>query len=263
VTVRYRAAGEDYLGAPTDIAGPLIGGLPSVALDPGGRALVAWSQNDGEHARVKLRSVPAAAKARTIRTRPSYGRGPRSNCFPPGSKTVLRTSSSRVFKLKPGRRTKYACYLRRGKRIALDYGFDDFPVTTSGPPAMALNGPLLATVESSAVCGACNGYDVLEVYDLRTDEEANGYAPDGPPGVFDYEFDRMVLSRHASVAWAACSGLRCPERGTGRVWAYPAGTVSPKLIDKSTGIDPESLRLRGTTLSWVRDGVRRRSTLAP
>jgi hypothetical protein len=267
VAVRFRQAGGQ-MGDQFDLAGPRLGGFPALAIAPDGAALAAWSENDGDHVRIKLRSFRETpdAPARTVSTRRAFRRGKRSTCFPPGSKTLLQTRTSRVFKLKPGRVTKYACYFPRGKRIALDYGFDDFPVTSSGPPAMALNGPLLATIEDSAVCGACVGYSLLEVYDLRTGDEANGYAPDGPPGSpDDAEIDAMVVSRHASLAWATCSNSRCPGHGTGTgaVWAYPAGTVTPKLVDRGKGIVSKSLRLRGTTLSWLHDGKRRRIALTP
>jgi hypothetical protein len=198
---------------------------------------------------------------------PAYKRGRRAACFPRGSITLLRSREARVFRKGPHRITKYACHLRRGVPIALDYGFGDFPNTTLRPPRMALAGPLVAVVESSGVCGTCGGYDVVNVYDLRTGLQANGYAPRGAPdfGNLDLSLEdlaRVVVNREASVAWSSCYSLHCP-RGKGGVWAFPAGTRKPQEIDSGPGIVPGSIRLRGRRLSWVHSGKRRSTQLVP
>lgn len=268
-TVRYRPTGGQ-LGPPLDLAGPRRGGVPEVALDPAGHGVALWTENDGEQVRLRLQGfaqTPDSA-ARTIRTVPAYKHGRRAACFPRGSITLLRSPEARVFKKGPHRLTKYACDLRRGVPIALDYGFDDFPVTTLRPPRMALAGSLAAVVESSAVCGACDaGYDVVDVYDLRTQAEANGYAPMGAPdfGYLDLSLEdlsRLVVNREASVAWTSCYALRCPH-GKGAVWAFPAGTRKPQEIDSGRGIVPGSIRLRGRRLSWVHRGEHRSTMLVP
>jgi hypothetical protein len=253
----YRPAGGSF-AAPLRLAGPRLGGLPDVSIDDAGRATAAWEQSDGERIELAARSFgPAgAAPAQVLRSAAAYKRLPhaRSRCNPPRTRTVLRTREARVYRdLRKRYHPEYACFLRRGKPIALEYGFDDFAVTASGPPAMALAGPLVAYIYDDEQCGTCAGIEALTVLDLRTGATANGFGPEGDPYASGYgPIGRLVLRRDAALAYIALGDRFI------RVFKMDSGAPRPVLLAKGTRIDERFLRLRHGRVQW-RDAGRVRS----
>jgi hypothetical protein len=258
----YRPAGGVF-GSAVRLAGPRLGGLPDVSIDDTGRATAAWQQSDGERIQLAARTFGqsgAVAPAQVLRTAPAYRRLPhaRARCHPPRTRTLLETREARVYRdLRKSNRPKYACLLRRGKPIALEYAFDDFPVTAAGPPAMALAGPLLAYVYNDEQCGTCGGRDGLTVLDLRTGRTANGFGPeaDPDPNAFDFgPLRRLVLRRDAALAYIQCS------RGC-HVFKMDSGAARPVLLAKGRGIDPHFLRLKHGRVRWRQGGHARSAPL--
>jgi hypothetical protein len=254
----YRRAGGSF-AAPLRLAGPRLGGLPDVSIDDAGRATAAWEQNDGDRIKLATRSFGpdgAGAPAQVLRSAPAYKRLPhaRSRCNPPRTRTVLETREARVYRdLRKSHHPEYACFLRRGKPIELEYGFDDFPVTASEPPAMALAGPLVAYVYEDEQCGTCAGIVALTVLDLRTDATANGFGPEGDPYPLGYgPVGRLVLRRDAALAYTALGDR------FNRVLKMDSGAAGPVLLAKGKRIDGDFLRLRHGRVQW-RDGGRLRS----
>lgn len=250
-------------GAPLRLAGPRLGGVPDVSIDDAGRATAAWQQNDGERIKLATRSFGpdgASGAAQVLRSARAYRRlsHARSRCHPPRTRTVLETREARVYRdLRKSDHPQYACLMRRGKPIALEFGFDDFPLTASGPPAMALAGPLVAYVYYDEECGTCAGFEGLTVLDMRTGATANGFGPDNDPSpdTSDYgPLTRLVLSRNAALAFIQCEG-RC------RVAKMSYADVRPVVVAKGARIDPRFLRLRHGRVQWRERGRLRSAAL--
>jgi hypothetical protein len=263
VYATYRPAGGSF-GRPVRVAGPRLGGLPDVSIYGGGEARAAWEQNDGERIELATRALGATgpgAPAQVLRSVPAYRRLPhgRARCHPPRTRTLLATGQARVYSdlrqnedVETSRHyhPKYACLFRRGKPIALEYGFGDFTNLASEPPAMALKGPLLAYVYNDEECGTCGGRTGIRVLDLRTGRSANGFGPAGDPYPPEYvAIRKMVLRRDTAMAYTACGVCRVV-----RVFKIDSGASDPVLVAKGKGIDPRFLRLRGRRVQWRQGG---------
>ncbi len=71
--------------------------------------------------------------------------------------------------------------------------------------------------------------------------------------------DSFVLSSTGAVAWIRS---RSEHRQLTDVVVYAAPRVGDaSVLDKGTSIDPASLRLSGTTISWVDGGARRTAAM--
>lgn len=274
----YRPAGASF-GAPLRLVGPRLGGVPDVSIDDGGRATAAWQQSDGEHVELVTRSFGpsgASTPAQVLKAAPAFRSlpHPRARCHPPRTRTLLETRYASVYRdlrrtyqigLSSHYHPKYACLVRRGKPLALDYGFDDFPVTAAGPSSIALAGPLVAYVYFDEQCGPCGGIHGLTVMDLRTGRTANGFGPEGDPDPDAFDngpIRRLVLRRDAALAYIQCFGTRrnhCHRRGvTSYVFKMDSGAARPARLAKGKGIDPRFLRLGHGRVTW-RQGRRVRS----
>jgi hypothetical protein len=254
----YRPAGGSF-GAPVRLAGPRLGGLPDVSIDGRGQATAAWQQSDGERVELATRTFDAGGAgtpAQVLKWRPAFEPLPHAGarCRPPHTRTLIESRYARVFsELRTLHHIKYACLLRRGKPIALEYAFDDFPVTAAGPPAMALAGPLLAYTYNDEQCGTCGGRDGLTVRDLRTGRTANGFGPEGDPdpNTFDYgRIRRLVLRRDTALAYIQCFS-RCRSS---HLFKIDSGAAGPVLVAKGAGIDPHFLRLANGRVRWRQAG---------
>jgi hypothetical protein len=158
-----------------------------------------------------------------------------------------------VYRVRTSKGTKlYACRRSTGKRVLLHVAFDDDYVSSSSYRNVRLAGAFVAwaytstDVSCKADCPA--GYNPttagIRVYDLRQrrSRTVSGAAPLGRA---------LVLSRLGGIAWAS----------TGRSGSSADihGSVRPgddRLID-SGNIDPRSLTIEITIISWRRDGVER------
>jgi hypothetical protein len=259
--------------APMRLAGPRLGGFPDVSIASGGAATAVWQQNDGERNSFVARSFGAggaAPQTQALKSVPAYRRFPhgRVRCHPPRTRTLVESRFARVYSdLRKDYSTdssthyhpKYGCFFRRGKPVALEYGFGDFTLTAKGPPAMALAGPLVAYTYFDEQCGTCGGYNGLTVMDLRTGRTANGFGPEGDPSpdVFDYgPVRKLVLRRDTALAYIQCG--RCKAA---RVFKIDSGATRPVLLANRRGIDPRYLRLRPGRVQWREAGRLRSAAL--
>jgi hypothetical protein len=270
----YRTAGTDF-GAPLSLAparpsapGPMVG--PSLSIDGSGEATIAWEESDGEHVSAYARSFGAAGaepRVRLGRFRTYVQEAPRSACRPRWGKVVKR---SRRAALIESRRVYesgvlFACLFGRGAIFASDE-FEGGPF-----PQIGLAGPFLAAAGDSCDPEYCD--TTVEVTDLRDETDGANRSANAWPGGGTAEVPALKLKPNGAVAWIACYAPLGPERGTvtfrctvrGRarkrvfVWDRVAG--KPRQVDVGRRIDPESLLLRGSRLTWVNRGERHAARL--
>lgn len=203
----------------------------------------------------------------------------KGSCTPRGSVTLARTKQSRVYRRVANREASvYGCVFRRRLSVALTAPREDgsllFP-----PPALRLRGTVVAYAYSIL------GYDepgatLVRVEDLRllNDDPNQGtglsLVDAGLPGdealttVFS-----LVMSRHGAIAWTGCrpsidadgrnrvDPCRAPGRTTRFVMALPRKGHKTRRLDAGRAIDPRSLRLRDTHLTWTNRGRAKEAAL--
>jgi hypothetical protein len=163
----------------------------------------------------------------------------RSSCAERDSTTVRDNSVARVYR--DGDDAFYSCSKRTGHREFLG---DD----------------VMGTVAEIRLRGHWVAYAFEYCLDALGDECERGIAlEDVRSGRTRYseavpwDLVRIVLRRNGSLAWAVDDGLEVA------VYRRAAGRRQP--LDRGEGIEVGSLRLRGSTLSWVNGGARRSAEL--
>ncbi len=180
-----------------------------------------------------------------------------------GSKTIVNNRAARVFSIESQdppvggyADDYYGCLYSRGRRVQL--AFDSF--TNDGDTvagSFVLSGSLVAfyTGEGTGTdpMSSLSGNQYVSVVDLRTRHivhraDVRVALSGNGDGVH-----KVVLAPTGSVAWSdvIASG---PE-------IHALGRSGPVVLDAGTGVDPNSLRLRGTTLSWIHGGEMKTATL--
>ena len=179
---------------------------------------------------------------------PALGGGSRGTCSPTGSRTLLATSSARVYTL-PGRtdrgtRRVFACLLSTRRPVALGVDPDSDP---SGIYHLRLAGRYVGF--SFLDCGASCSSSVL-VYDLKSGRKRVSVT--GVPPAQAPDEDRVAdleLSGQGAVAWigeAAEEG----ERDFRAVYAIDAR--GRRTLDSGTDIAGDSLGIAGATVYWFK-----------
>lgn len=239
---------------------------PDVIMRSGDAAIVAWERSNGAAITQVLRPLDAsgAGPRQVLDRQPAFRRvaSPRA-CLPSGARPLLRTGkvliSSVGDDLLDGA-TLYGCLLARGVPESLGGGdeFFFFP-----PPAIAVVGPYVAYGNiSCTVADDCNSY--VEVTDLRDPHYGRNRSA---PAYDEFSLDGVggvVVKANTSFAWIGCSTSelrRCRRSDTSRVFKLEASSDRPVVLEDGTGIDPNSLTLRGSRLRWTRKGQTRRATL--
>jgi hypothetical protein len=203
-------------------------------------------------------------------------------CSRADSTTLLTNSVARVYRV-PERSTRsfrvIGCAFATDYEVALDQATETYAYL---PPAISLDGSVIGY--GLLVCpdeGDCQtrvyaedlANNGLPVYGNDAGAPANGRAR--PRAV---KIGSLRLKRNGSRAWIACPERSDPEFGPGpepasrrpncvkagsldRVYKLEAPSDRPELLDKGRDIDPSSLRRKGSTISWVAGGKRRRATL--
>jgi hypothetical protein len=179
-------------------------------------------------------------------------------CSVSGSKTVASNSATRVYTVKSGRAdygdVLLGCLRSNGKRLRLAENYDDGLYVTSVFSKVRLNGRFVAWEEDSSdvSCKAdCPpGYDpsteTLSAVDLSSRRKRTIAAA--------AVADALVVSRSGGLAWVG------QGQGALVVNVAPAGAREYAPVD-SGDVDPASLRLRGSVLSWLNAGVEKSATL--
>ncbi|MEA2421975.1 MAG: hypothetical protein QOF55_1074 [Thermoleophilaceae bacterium] len=172
-----------------------------------------------------------------------------SSCARAGSKTLVQNSKVRVYRVGSGtNKTLNACRRSTGRRVQLAAAFDDGFVTSASFADVRLSGLFVAWSETatdlSCKADCPPGYQpttrAIGVYDMghRRSRSVAGYPAMGA----------LVLSRFGGVAWAAQAGSAGPVEIRGSV-----RSGDDRLLD-SGNIDPKTLAIEITIISWTRDG---------
>lgn len=178
-------------------------------------------------------------------------RKPKPSCAKKGSKTVVRSRDARLFTARAtdggGENVKrlYGCLTAVGRRIALaDAAYSD-PYNSTDFADVRLAGRYAAWLEQTtdASCKAeCPPeYQTtrarLHVYDLRRRRSVRSRAT-------DVNGQGLVLTGDGTVAWLYGNRLLSVDRAGGRT--LDTGTIAES-----------SLRVQGSVVSWIRDGIER------
>lgn len=195
-----------------------------------------------------------------------------ATCGPADAKTIVANDRIRVYKVvTPGDNAEddvVACLQDSDIRRTLASPGDTYYVFR--PPALQLRGTLIG----SAIDFCPPEEDCLtsiQVEDLSrpSDPSALLNGSRGAPRRL-FKVGSLRFRPSGSIAWIACtendtqvfSASRqpnCVRPGRGRKWVMRDGGGSTKaeVLDTGRQIDPSSLRLAGSRLTWRKDGRRR------
>ena len=231
---------------------------PSVAIGPDRRALVAWEEFDLERVHQLTRTLGpdgAGGRREFASSRPWVRQDAPSGCFPRRGRTVARNGRAHVFRMRVRSEGDllFGCLLASGAYEELS--FNAFR-------AVDLTGPLVAFAEET--CRGTDGCSTeLRVRDLRSFAGISRLAELGPGE--HPQLGSIRLKPNGAVAWIACPGDRGASFGSNRlcrrpgvlarVYAMHASVERERLLAVGRRIDPASLRLSGSLLTW-RDGRR-------
>jgi len=164
------------------------------------------------------------------------GQPPFSSCAKQRAADLVRGPTGRIFEqdryLESGFYPHlYACLFETNKAFRLGRNWDD---ETIGPVDLA--GPYAAYQRG--------GFAIV-VRDLRTGSILRTIAVNaGFFGATDLE-----VKENGSVGWIQASGV------------YAVDWAGQRQLDTGSGLQADSLRLSGSTLTWIRGGVLRSATL--
>jgi hypothetical protein len=267
----FRPAGEAFertrtLAGPRPFAPPLFV-RPDLTIDGRGRAEAVWEQSDGAHISAyarAFRSVRTGARRRLSRVRSFTREAPRSACHPRGTRVVEHSRRATLIESTHGyyKGELSGCLFARGVLIDL-YSDGTFP-----PRRLA--GPFASYAGDECDPDDCS--TVVSVVDLRDESDGlNRIAKAWPTGG-DAEVPAIRLRPDGAVAWVSCDSPYGPAygeisrcvRGTRaqkRVYALDRYRNAPRLLDKGPGINPTSLALAGSRLTWRHSGGTRAARL--
>ena len=171
---------------------------------------------------------------------PEAASAARVSCAERGTVTVRENSVARVYR--DGDAAYFSCSRRTGHR---EYIGDDAMGTVA---EIRLRGHMLAHAFES--CLDALGDECERGIALADVRAGRGLYSEAVP----WDRIRIALRRTGAIAWAVEAGEG------GEVYAWDRRRLR-RVLDRSSGVDIGSLRLRGTTLSWVRGGTRRTATL--
>ena len=255
----YRPAGGAFRSF--SLAAFPRGGEPSGFVFGDGRALVAWSESVGERDLVVTRSLSAAGPGprRVLSRRLAYTPARGRVCSARGRRVLLRTPDL-VFR-REAASSVGVCHRRSGNAWWLD-----------GVGAFTATGPLYAYAYNEVPEGAEPGPVTtrIDVGDVRAvNRQVRRFALPRPTADRLAGVGDIGVSSRGAVAYTACfedASREAPSRCAGArrlIRVYAVGTASSRrrLLDRGRGVEPRSLRLRGSRLTWTRDGVRRSARL--
>ena len=185
------------------------------------------------------------------------GEPPFSGCGTQRAKTVLRTAGARVFR--QFRRVPntngffphlYGCVLDNGRRFALGQDYDDERIDVP-----RLVDPFVAF--ASLTCGGVGCSSGIELLDLRSGARRSVGEVHSPPGGFPTTIPDLELKSNGSLAWIVRTYRQAGNAGSEVREVWVLDTRGKRMLDSGLGIAPESLRLSGSTATWVKDGAPR------
>jgi hypothetical protein len=206
--------------------------------------------------RIRRLALPAALVAVLVAVLPATAEAAaRPTCNREGSKTLAKNGFARVYEL--GSKL-YGCRRVTGKRVLLYEAYDDDYVSSASYGQVRLNGRFVAwtwqTYDISCKAACPPGYNPtnsgISVLDLRR-RRGRTVTPAEPAG------RALVVSRNGALAWLT------RDSGGGPVELHVSLRLSEDRVIDSGNIDPGSLRVELTIISWRRDGVERFARLQP
>jgi hypothetical protein len=196
-------------------------------------------------------AAPVAAIAATSLT--SSGAG--ASCAPAGAHRLASSGSAEVYS---SHGTVYGCSERTGRRTKLGQ-------TTSCVRADLISRVRVAgevTAYADERCGVDTGSTTIVVMRLsdgkrfQTDPATTGRTlPESYQSV-----DSLVLRRDRGVAWIA-NAHSIIRPSSADIEGHADDRGGARLLDSGAGIDPGSLRLRGSRLTWKHGGATRSARL--
>jgi hypothetical protein len=179
--------------------------------------------------------------------------GGATRCGPPSARTLASDGRVRVYAL---RQEAYGCSAARGRSFRLGHVTRALAESRVGPVAVA--GDLAAyglqsfgvdTVRASVV-----------VRRLTDDSRIKELPATRAVGVEAFQsVGSVVVMANGAVAWI---GVEHSIVGhSSAIEVHAAGAGSARVLDSGPNIDPTSLRLRGSRLSWVDGRATRHATL--
>lgn len=181
---------------------------------------------------------------------PTVGAG---RCGPASAKTLAANGRVRVY---AQHQVVYGCSVARGRSFRLGHASRALAEARVGPVAVA--GDLAAyglqsfgvdTVSASVVVRRLT--DGTEIKDLQATRAVGAEA-------FESIGSVAVLATGA-VAWIGSEHSIVGHRSA--IEVHTDGTGGDRVLDSGPNIDPASLRLHGSRLSWVDGGATRHATL--
>jgi hypothetical protein len=196
------------------------------------------------------------------------GQPPFRGCRAQPAETLERTSAGRIFEqlrldADGGFFTNYyACLFDANKRVRLgkDTALETVNVPRLAPPLVGFSG-------AGCSIGGCSSD--ITIKDLRSGQRVRrgpALCDTPPPGTHADQpniVHDLVLKPNGANAWIVATnpvpGSPPEEKGYTEVCADDAG--GRRHLDVGDGIKLESLRLSGSTLTWVKDRTTRTATL--
>lgn len=187
------------------------------------------------------------------------GEPPFTGCASQAGVTIISNAQSRVFQ---ARRTfgyaflpyAYGCMYSVDQRVA--FGVNGFNEGYGGQALeqFRLAGPYVAYACGGNLDPGC--WVAVRVFDLRDGSEHSPILSTSLGGGFGHGVppSDVELKENGSVAWIA--GYEEIRREVGAL-----DTNGQRLLDSGRRIDPDSLQLNGSTLTWTNDGSTRSTNL--
>ena len=233
---------------------------PGLAITSAGRATVAWEASDGAKVRTLARDFSRTKTYRRQRVGvlPSFVReGPPEACRPTGEPIVLSSRQATVFGTDAG--GLHACLLARGAPVPLVTAVEE---SVQSAETIALAGPFVAYATDYR--GHSQFTTSIVVTDLRDPDSGVNRSAD--PEGFDHDATVLATRLKANGAVAFMDSVRDDpgareSRNTTHVFAWDLGAATPRPLDSGHRIDPGSLRLNGSELTWRKRGKLHHATL--
>jgi hypothetical protein len=176
-------------------------------------------------------------------------------CGPAGAHTLAASGVARVYSL--GGQV-YGCSGTTGKTVHLGRSSVCEGGDEIGPAAVA--GELAAY--GAAICGVDTGSASVVVRRLSDGKQLlSEPATTRPLGPESYQWvDSVVAKSDGAIAWIGV-GNSIIGHGPLTVEVFRATAHGRALLDSGESVDPRSLRLHGSKLTWKDDGAARSATL--
>ena len=197
---------------------------------------------------------PAGGTSTSSSTGSSTGSAPTATrCGPASAKSLAGNGRVRVYVLHEG---VYGCSAARGRSFRLG--------NVSRAIAKARIGPVAVAGNLAAYGLTSFGIDTVRasvvVRRLTDGTEVKELAATHAVGAESFEsIGSVVVFSNSAVAWIGSEHSIAARRTA--IEVHAAGAGGDRVLDSGAGIDPTSLRLHGSQLSWVDGGATRHATL--